>query len=253
MEVYAIGDVPLVFGQNATERLRITAAAATLTVPLNGVTITAGAASGFTTLAGTGAISGFTSATLTGKIQTTLTTEQLRLAYDGSNYLPVTISSAGRATFSATGSSTGFIFENLAAAATVSTLYIHHPATSGDNVFATFATEGAATDRGSIDYNRAGGLVRYNTTSDHRMKVLYGRFGDARRIVECVPVYLGRMKDATQKRPMFVAHEVQRRAPWAVSGRKNGKRMQQLDQSALMPIAWAAIQDLQRRVAAMEN
>lgn len=44
-------------------------------------------------------------------------------------------------------------------------------ATSGDNVFATFSTEGTpGTLRGSIDYNRGGGAVRYNTTSSAEFK-----------------------------------------------------------------------------------
>jgi hypothetical protein len=43
-------------------------------------------------------------------------------------------------------------------------------ATSGDNIFNVFLTETSATIRGSIDYNRAGGQVRYNTTSDKRLK-----------------------------------------------------------------------------------
>lgn len=45
-----------------------------------------------------------------------------------------------------------------------------HKATTGDNLFDTFFTEGTATARGSIDYNRAGGAVRYNTTSDGNLK-----------------------------------------------------------------------------------
>ena len=43
-------------------------------------------------------------------------------------------------------------------------------ASAGDNLFSNFSTEAVATLRGSIDYNRAGGLVRYNTTSDGTLK-----------------------------------------------------------------------------------
>ena len=47
-------------------------------------------------------------------------------------------------------------------------------ATSGDNLFLQFATETTATARGSIDYNRGAGLVRYNTTSDATLKNIIG-------------------------------------------------------------------------------
>lgn len=43
-------------------------------------------------------------------------------------------------------------------------------ATSGDNLFTQFFTEGTLTTRGSIDFNRGGTAVRYNTTSDARLK-----------------------------------------------------------------------------------
>jgi hypothetical protein len=47
-------------------------------------------------------------------------------------------------------------------------------ATSGDNLFSAFYTETAVTQRGSIDFNRAGGLTRYNTTSDGTLKNIIG-------------------------------------------------------------------------------
>lgn len=49
-----------------------------------------------------------------------------------------------------------------------------HTATTGDNAFHQFLTEGTPTGRGSIDYNRGAGLVRYNTTSDAEFKNIHG-------------------------------------------------------------------------------
>ena len=46
--------------------------------------------------------------------------------------------------------------------------------TSGNNSFMNFGTEASYTSRGSIDYNRAGGLVRYNTSSDATLKNIIG-------------------------------------------------------------------------------
>lgn len=47
---------------------------------------------------------------------------------------------------------------------------------SGDNLFTNFYVNasGAESNRGSIDYNRAGGLVRYNTSSDATLKNIIG-------------------------------------------------------------------------------
>jgi len=48
-------------------------------------------------------------------------------------------------------------------------------ATSGDNKFVEFYTEGGGgTLRGSIDYNRVAGLIRYNTISDANLKNIIG-------------------------------------------------------------------------------
>ena len=57
-------------------------------------------------------------------------------------------------------------------------------ATSGDNKFVEFYTEGGGgTLRGSIDFNRAAGLVRYNVTSDKNLKNVIGD-SDKRKSIE---------------------------------------------------------------------
>jgi hypothetical protein len=53
-------------------------------------------------------------------------------------------------------------------------ILVWHTATSGNNIFQEFLTEGSLTFRGSIDYNRAAGLVRYNVTSDATLKNIIG-------------------------------------------------------------------------------
>ena len=52
------------------------------------------------------------------------------------------------------------------------TMIVNNAATSGDNVFVEWDAGGAA--RGTVDFNRAGGAVRYNTTSDMTLKTLIG-------------------------------------------------------------------------------
>jgi hypothetical protein len=132
---------------------------------------------------------------------------------------------------------------------------IHNQATSGDNSFIAFGTESSFTFRGNITYNRAGGLTAYNTTSDYRAKDIIGPVTDSGALIDSTPVYMGKMKDATQERPMFIAHEV---PAYAHTGEKDAVDAdgnpvyQQMDASALIPVMWAEIQSLRARVAALE-
>ena len=132
-------------------------------------------------------------------------------------------------------------------------------ATSGDNYFDGFYTETTATLRGSIDYNRAGGLVRYNTTSDYRAKDIIGPVQNPGAVIDALKVYEGRMKGATQTRPMLVAHEAQEVTPYAVSGVKDEvnedgtPKFQQIDVSSLVPLLLAELQSLRARVAQLER
>jgi hypothetical protein len=129
-------------------------------------------------------------------------------------------------------------------------------ATSGNNAFVDFQTEAGGTDRGSITYNRTGGLVAYNVTSDYRAKDILGPVVDSGALIDSVPVYTGKMKDATQERPMFIAHEV---PAYAHTGEKDAVDAdgnpvyQQMDASALIPVMWAELQSLRARVAQLES
>jgi hypothetical protein len=131
-----------------------------------------------------------------------------------------------------------------------------HATTSGTPTFSEFATESTYTARGSITYNRGAGLVAYNTTSDYRAKDIIGPVENSGALIDSVPVYMGKMKGATQERPMFIAHEV---PAYAHTGEKDavdadGKPVyQQMDASALVPVMWAEIQSLRARVLALES
>jgi hypothetical protein len=126
-------------------------------------------------------------------------------------------------------------------------------ATTGNNSFMDFYTETTSALRGSITYNRAGGLTTYNTTSDYRAKDISGPVTGSGALIDSTPVYMGKMKGATQERPMFIAHET---PSYAHTGEKDavdkdGKPVyQQMDASALIPIMWAEIQSLRQRLAA---
>ena len=138
------------------------------------------------------------------------------------------------------------------------TAYFWNATTTGDAQFVGFGTENTVTSRGSIDYNRAGGLVRYNTTSDYRAKDILGPVANPGATIDALKVYEGLMKGATQPCPMLVAHETQEHAPYAVSGVKDEvnedgtPKFQQMDVSSLVPLLIAEIQSLRARVAALE-
>jgi hypothetical protein len=147
-------------------------------------------------------------------------------------------------------------FTNSSGTATQAVLRSWNSATSGDNLFQTFHTDAGATERGSITYNRGAGLVAYNTTSDYRAKDIIGPVVNSGALIDSVPVYMGKMKGATQERPMFIAHET---PAYAHTGEKDAVDedgnpvYQQMDASALIPVMWAEIQSLRARVASLES
>ncbi len=142
--------------------------------------------------------------------------------------------------------------------ATDPVITVWHTATAGDNVFASFRTEATDTARGSISYNRGAGLVAYNTTSDYRAKTLQGPVLQPGSVIDAMQVYTGLMNGATQQRPMFVAHELQAVAPYAVTGTKDqvdaegAPVLQQVDHASLVPLLVAELKALRARVAQLE-
>lgn len=102
-----------------------------------------------------------------------------------------------------------------------STLVVWNAATSGDNKFVYFATEAGGTGRGSIDYNRAVGLTRYNTTSDGTLKNKLGAapIEVSKNIVLSAPISEFAWKDDPEQRPQIgpIAQELYAVFPGAVS------------------------------------
>jgi len=159
-----------------------------------------------------------------------------RTAIDGGNRAALVITSSGGSSFGCG--------------------YIHNTVTSGNNEFFAFGTEATWTARGNIIYNRGAGVVAYNTTSDYRAKDIISPVLNSGEVIDSVPVYMGKMKNATQTRPMFIAHET---PDYAHTGEKDavdkdGKPIyQQMDASSLVPVLWAEIQSLRKRVAQLES
>jgi hypothetical protein len=66
------------------------------------------------------------------------------------------------------------IFAINSAGASSATMVSYNSADSGDNYFHAFFVDAGASNVGNIDYNRAAGLVRYQTTSDATLKNIIG-------------------------------------------------------------------------------
>jgi len=128
----------------------------------------------------------------------------------------------------------------------------------GDNKLVDFYTD-TSSNRGSITYNRGGGVIAYNTTSDYRSKTLLGDVENPGQTIDALKVYRGVMNGATVERPMLVAHEAEVVAPYCVTGEKDAVDddgnpiYQQMDHQVLVPLLIAEIQQLRARVAALEG
>jgi hypothetical protein len=140
---------------------------------------------------------------------------------------------------------------NASAFSTTATTLFIGGGTTGLIAFAN----GSGSLVGSITTN--GSSVAYNTTSDYRMKDDHGQFTDSGSVIDAVPVHLAAYKASpTDLRAMFLAHELQAQAPYAVHGVKDAVDEQdvpvpqQVDHSALIPVMWAEIQALRARLTA---
>ena len=112
---------------------------------------------------------------------------------------------------------------------------------------------------GSITQNSTSS-VAYNTSSDHRLKENVVADWDATtRLKQLNPVRFNFIADADTTVDGFLAHEVQSVVPEAISGTKDAvdddgnPEYQGIDQSKLVPLLVKTIQELEARVAALEN
>lgn len=133
---------------------------------------------------------------------------------------------------------------NQSGASAASGLVVNASNASGSLCAFLFAASGV----GSITTN--GSTTAYNTTSDYRLKVTFGK-ADTGALIDSVPVYDAAWKHAPDvRRPMMLAHEM---PSWAVRGEKDGQEMQQADYMALIPALWAEVQSLRIRVKDLES
>ena len=114
------------------------------------------------------------------------------------------------------------------------------------------------TQIGSISL--AASSVAYNTISDHRLKKVVGCIEEPiNRVRELQPVCYVFKADTAQILEGFLAHQVAEVVPEAVQGEKDGQAAdgtpiyQQLDQTRLIPLLVAALQELIGRLDYLET
>ena len=105
-----------------------------------------------------------------------------------------------------------------------------------------------------------GSSTAYNTSSDHRLKEnVVELTGATTRLKQLEPKRFNFISDADTTVDGFLAHEVQSVVPEAITGTHNevdadGNPVYQgIDQSKLVPLLVATIQELEARITALEN
>jgi len=109
----------------------------------------------------------------------------------------------------------------------------------------------ASTGIGSIQRNPGGG-VTYNTTSDYRLKHDLKDYSGL-DIINKIKTYDFAWNSDNTRNHGVMAHELQQVIPYAVTGEKDGERMQGVDYSKLVPVLVKAIQELEARIKILEN
>ena len=122
-----------------------------------------------------------------------------------------------------------------------------------------FITDHYGGSRGNIGVTLTG--TSYNTSSDYRLKEnITSLTGAITRIKNLSPKRFNFKEDTNKTIDGFLAHEVSSVVPEAVTGKKDGSKMQQLDYSKLTTLTIAALQEalakietLETKVAALES
>ncbi len=94
--------------------------------------------------------------------------------------------------------------------------------------------------------------TQYSTTSDYRLKEDLKDFNGL-NLIGSLKMYDYQWKSDKSRMHGVLAHELKEIIPYAVSGEKDGDRMQGVDYSLLVPILVKAIQELSAKVSALEN
>ena len=135
------------------------------------------------------------------------------------------------------------------------TLVVTNEANAGDRQLIRFNVigPGLPTNVGSIDYSSAGGVTRYNTTCDERIKKNFAPAGSAIALAMSIPVEQFDLRDTGQHVDFgYVAQRLLRVVPYAVSVPPDPAMLLGVDRGSIVPILHRSIQELIERVRALE-
>ena len=130
--------------------------------------------------------------------------------------------------------------------------------------WANLFTSGGASLGGNLSVAGTGtfsssvSATAFNTTSDYRAKIVNGITERPMERIMAVEPVSGVRNDELFERDMFVAHDLQRVAPYAVTGRKDqidsigNPVYQAVDYASLVPLLWAALREANLRIEALE-
>ena len=128
--------------------------------------------------------------------------------------------------------------------------YYSNAANNGGSFYHASFTE-AGTQKGSIVSN--GSVTLYNTTSDQRLKENIVDAESSSALIDAIQVRQYNWKsDGSHQRYGFVAQELVTVAPEAVHQPADPEEMMAVDYSKLVPMLVKEIQDLRKRLAALE-
>jgi len=105
--------------------------------------------------------------------------------------------------------------------------------------------QAGASEVGRISSN--GTTTTYATSSDYRLKEDFKNFNGLDKI-SAIKVYDFKFKNSENRMDGVIAHELQEVLPYAVTGEKDGERMQGVDYSLIVPTLVKAIQELNERL-----
>jgi len=105
-------------------------------------------------------------------------------------------------------------------------------------------------ERGKIQWTTSG--TTYNTTSDYRVKENLKDFNGLNKVSK-IKVYDFDWIESKKQDYGVIAHELQEILPLAVTGEKDGEKMQGVDYSKIVPLLVKAIQELKVEIEQLKN
>jgi hypothetical protein len=132
----------------------------------------------------------------------------------------------------------------------------HSNFTTGNNILTNYYTD-ASSLRGSVDYNRSAGQIRYNITSDRRLKSNIEDAVDATNLLSQIKVRSYIWKETGYKvNHGFIAQELNSVVPDAVKVGDDGEEITDtwaVDNGKLVPVLTAALQESIQRIEQLET